>query len=84
LGRAGAAGQREPLSWQPRRRGIGARVLALAEDLVRRRQPAPVPVLWCNARVGAVPFYRSHGWEVVSAVFEVPAVGPHHRMVKRW
>lgn len=37
--------------------------------------------IWCNARVRAVPFYQTHGWVVVSDAFEVPDVGPHHRMV---
>jgi GNAT superfamily N-acetyltransferase len=60
------------------RRGIGARVLAVAEALVRR-EPGSC-LLWCNARVAAVPFYRAQGWVVVSDVFEVPTVGPHHRM----
>jgi hypothetical protein len=33
--------------------------------------------------VGAVVFYRRLGWEVVSEVFDVPDVGPHHVMIRR-
>jgi GNAT superfamily N-acetyltransferase len=40
-------------------------------------------LLWCNARVPAVGFYRSMGWLVVSGQFEIPTAGPHVRMVKR-
>jgi GNAT superfamily N-acetyltransferase len=39
-----------------------------------------VPLLWCNARTGAVGFYRKLGFEIVGAEFIVPDVGPHFRM----
>ena len=58
------------------RRGVGAALLIFAVDALR-----PAPLLWCNARIGAVPFYRRLGWRVVSDVFDVPTVGPHVRMV---
>ena len=62
------------------RRGIGTAVLRAAEDLVRARG-RPLR-LWCNARLAAVPFYRSGGWRVVSAEFDVPGIGPHHVMLR--
>ena len=62
------------------RRGIGTAVLHAAEDLVRGRGGA---LLWCNARLAAVPFYASAGWRVVSDEFDVPGIGPHHAMVKQ-
>ena len=65
-----------------RRCGIGRRVLALAEAAVCAGPQAPL--LWCEARVEAVGFYRRCGWAIVSGVFEVAGVGPHHRMIKRW
>ena len=58
------------------RRGIGAAVLAAAEQ-------AAAPLLWCNARLAAVPFYARCGWTVVSEEFDVPDVGPHPEMVRR-
>ena len=39
-----------------------------------------VPLLWCNARTGAVGFYRKLGFEIVGVEFIVPDVGPHFRM----
>ena len=39
-----------------------------------------VPLLWCNARTGAVEFYRKLGFEIVGDEFIVPDVGPHFRM----
>lgn len=36
--------------------------------------------LWCNARVGAVPFYRRLGLVAVGPAFDVPEIGPHYVM----
>ena len=38
--------------------------------------------LWCNARMGAVGFYRRMGFDVVSDEFEIPGIGPHVVMVR--
>lgn len=65
-----------------RRRGIGRRLLALAEASTWMRER--YPLLWCHARAEAVGFYARWGWEVVSPRFEIPDVGPHHTMIKRW
>ena len=67
---------------QARRTGLGRRVLELIEDDLRE-DAGRVLLLWCNARVPAVAFYREMGWEVVSDEFEIPTAGPHVRMVKR-
>ena len=63
------------------RRGIGARLLRFAEAALAA-EPGP-RLLWCNARLTAVPFYEGLGWVVVSGVFDVPTVGPHHAMLRR-
>jgi GNAT superfamily N-acetyltransferase len=63
------------------RRGIGAAVLGGVESDVRA--DTDVRVLWCHARLAAVPFYRRLGWAVVSDVYDIPSVGPHHTMVRR-
>lgn len=72
-----------------RGKGIGRAVLAMIEaDL--EAQPGEThggadvgPLLWCNARVPAVEFYRRLGWRVVSGEFEIPTAGPHVKMIKR-
>ncbi len=61
-----------------RRRGAGREILHFAESLLR--EIGPTRQLWCNARVPAVPFYQSMGWEVMSEVFDIPLAGPHVRM----
>jgi GNAT superfamily N-acetyltransferase len=37
-------------------------------------------VLWCNARAGAVGFYRRYGFTARGGVFDVPDLGPHYLM----
>jgi GNAT superfamily N-acetyltransferase len=56
---------------------------ALLEACVAAAEGEGCPLLWCNARVGAVDFYRKHGWEVCSDVFDIPTAGPHFRMRRR-
>lgn len=63
------------------RNGIGTALLRFVEEEAKR-SPGPC-VLWCNARLVAVPFYERLGWTVASARFEIPSVGPHHAMVRR-
>jgi predicted GNAT family N-acyltransferase len=38
--------------------------------------------LWCNARMGAVGFYRRMGFDVVSDEFDIAGIGPHVVMVR--
>jgi len=62
-----------------RNTGIGRELLQavdshLVNDAVR--------MIWCNARVPAAPFYQKHGWQIVSAIFDIPTAGPHVRMIK--
>ena len=59
--------------------GLGAQVLdALLEAAAGRGG-----VVWCNARLPAVPFYRRAGFAPVGEVFEEPRIGPHQAMVRR-
>jgi GNAT superfamily N-acetyltransferase len=64
------------------RRGVG-RVLLEAVEAFVRSPASPTRLLWCNARTPAVPFYGTHGWQVVSDVFDIPSAGPHVKMIKR-
>lgn len=64
---------------EARGEGIGALMLASGEDRVRN---TGIEEVWCDARIGAAPFYRKYGWETVSGVFEISGAGPHFRMRK--
>ena len=67
-----------------RGKGIGR---ALLEEMVAEFHAAGPAgagtLLWCNARVPAVGFYQTMGWQVVSGQFEIPTAGPHVKMIKR-
>ena len=40
-------------------------------------------LVWCNARSGSHGFYRRYGFIVDGDPFELPDIGPHHRMLIR-
>ena len=62
---------------EAQRRGAGRAVLALCREHVRAHRSAFV---WCNARVGALAFYRREGFVSVGEVFEIEGIGPHYVM----
>lgn len=55
------------------RSGVGRALLGA----VHAEVDAP---MWCNARVGVVPFYTRAGWRTEGPTFDIPEVGPHQRM----
>lgn len=60
-----------------RGRGLGQVLLAAA---VTRARKEGGDVLWCNARIAAVEFYRRAGFAETSEPFDVPDTGPHVQM----
>jgi GNAT superfamily N-acetyltransferase len=57
--------------------GIGGRILAAIVDHVSSRGGG---LLWCNARVPAVAFYRRAGLETRGEEWDEPHIGPHVAM----
>ena len=39
-------------------------------------------VLWCNARLVAVEFYKSLGFKITGKIFDITSIGPHYKMYK--
>jgi tetratricopeptide (TPR) repeat protein len=61
---------------------LGARVLSLLESEASR--VVDTGLIWCNARIGAVPFYERAGWSVLTSTpYDIPTAGLHHTMAKR-
>jgi ribosomal protein S18 acetylase RimI-like enzyme len=58
-----------------RGKGIGNQLVNFAIVYMRGQK---VNHVWCNARKKAVRFYQNLGFEIISAEFEVPGIGPHH------
>jgi predicted GNAT family N-acyltransferase len=66
----------------PAHRGLGLGG-ALLEVGVGLAEGAGVPVLWCNARTVALPFYLSHGFETVGEEFVTAGGVPHYVAVRQ-
>lgn len=59
--------------------GCGTDLLEKTEELLKEKNAA---LIWCNARIKAMPFYRKSGFKVISEQFEIEGIGPHLRMKK--
>ena len=57
--------------------GHGRRLLEACFAHVRAHDAR---VLWCNARVVALDFYRRMGLETIGPEFEIAGIGPHYVM----
>ena len=86
----GAAGawQLQEGAWQLRgmaveptyqRHGVGTALVYACVGEVAKRDGK---LIWCNARLAAVPFYERLGFEVHGDEFDIPDVGPHFRMFR--
>lgn len=62
-----------------RGRGIGGEVLAAVITHVAGHGGG---LLWCNARLPAVDFYRRAGFEARGEAWEEPDIGPHVAMAR--
>jgi GNAT superfamily N-acetyltransferase len=75
-----------PGSWRvrgmataPEARGRGAGT-AVLEALVDHARSHGATRIWCNARTPALSLYERGGFDVASAEFELPEIGPHYVM----
>ena len=57
--------------------GLGRLVLEACFEIVR---DGGGHYLWCNARLGAVPFYERLGMATAGPEFEIEGIGPHFVM----
>jgi len=57
-----------------RGKGIGNQLVNFAIVYLRGQK---VNYVWCNGRIGAVRFYVSLGFEIISDEFVIPITGPH-------
>jgi GNAT superfamily N-acetyltransferase len=58
-----------------RGQGLGNQLLNFGIVYLRGQKANYV---WCNARKKALQFYINMGFEVISAEFELPVIGPHY------
>jgi GNAT superfamily N-acetyltransferase len=62
---------------QARNQGMGRALVLACLEHARAQQAS---LLWCNARIVALDFYRKMGFATIGPEFEIPDVGPHFRM----
>jgi predicted GNAT family N-acyltransferase len=61
--------------------GYGEKVILKAFEVLGSKR---CDLLWCNARLRAIPFYTKLGFQAVGEVFEIEGIGPHKVMYKRF
>lgn len=64
-----------------RGKGYGKMLIEKAEQFLINKN---IHIIWCNARVEAVGFYKSLNYKAIGDVFEVPKVGKHYMMFKKF
>lgn len=58
--------------------GAGKLMLKQAFGILKEKK---ITILWCNARIAAVDFYKKQGFQTFGKKFEIPFVGEHYVMV---
>ena len=61
--------------------GFGAGKLMLKQAFAILREK-DTHILWCNARIAAVEFYKKQGFNTYGEKFEISYVGDHYVMLK--
>ena len=59
--------------------GYGRELVLYGESLLKEGGAC---LLWCNARLGALGFYRKLNFSTCGSRFDIPDVGPHFLMAK--
>ena len=60
--------------------GIGKEVLEYSFLYLKNKN---IDLLWCNARLIAIGFYKKIGFKVYGDLFEIKNIGPHYDMYIR-
>ena len=63
-----------------RKRGIGKKILLQAFEEIKKKKGT---LLWCNARLIAVEFYKKLGLKTIGKEFDISDIGPHYLMYKK-
>lgn len=64
-----------------RRSGIGRHLIIAGE---KKLAALNCDLLWFNAREAAFSFYAALGYQFLGELFEIPGIGPHKVMYKRF
>lgn len=61
------------------RKGYASDLMAESFKELKKRD---CDIVWCNARLVALPFYISVGFKIIGDLFEIEGIGPHYYMYK--
>jgi predicted GNAT family N-acyltransferase len=54
----------------------------LMQESFKELKKRDCDMVWCNARLGAVDFYKSSGFKITGELFDIEGIGPHYYMYK--
>jgi len=54
----------------------------LIEESFKELKNRDCDMVWCNARLVAVDFYKSSGFKITGEIFDIAEIGPHYYMYK--
>jgi len=63
-----------------RKRGIGKKIMLQAFEEIKKKKGT---LIWCNARLIAVEFYKKLGLQTIGKEFDISDIGPHYLMYKK-
>jgi predicted GNAT family N-acyltransferase len=61
------------------RKGYASDLMAESFKELKKRN---CDIVWCNARLVAVDFYKSVGFKIIGGLFDIVGIGPHYYMYK--
>lgn len=61
------------------KQGIGKELVLESFSILQNKK---VEMIWCNARIHAVDFYKKLGFKTKGEAFEIPSIGLHYKMIK--
>ena len=62
------------------RKGYASDLMAESFKELKKRD---CDMVWCNARLVAVDFYKSVGFKITGDLFDIAGIGPHYYMDKK-
>ena len=61
-------------------KGFGKMLMTKSEELLKEKE---VIIVWCNARIVALDFYKKQGFIIIGKEFDIPQIGGHFVMYKK-
>ena len=62
-----------------KRKGYASNLIAESFKELKKRD---CDMVWCNARLVGVDFYKSVGFKIIGDLFDIAGIGPHYYMYK--